>query len=49
LAAGTRDAPLTHASGRIAALHDLPDVFEFALLRARFAEIGELWLRRILN
>lgn len=34
---------------RLAALRELPDAFEFGLLRARFTEISELRLRRILN
>jgi hypothetical protein len=34
---------------RIAALRELPDGFEFALLRRQFAEVGELRLRRVLN
>ena len=34
---------------RLAALRELPDAFEFGLLRARFTEIPELRLRRILN
>jgi hypothetical protein len=34
---------------RIAALRELPDAFEFGLLRSRFAEIAETRLRRVLN
>lgn len=34
---------------RLAALRELPDAFEFGLLRARFAQVPELRLRRILN
>ena len=34
---------------RIAATRELPDAFEFALLRARFAEVPQVRLRRILN
>ena len=34
---------------RIAAMRELPDAFEFALLRGRFAEVPEPRLRRILN
>ncbi len=34
---------------RIAALRELPDAFEFALLRGRFAEVPQVRLRRILN
>lgn len=34
---------------RIAALRELPDAFELALLRARFSEAGEPRLRRCLN
>jgi len=34
---------------RLAALRELPDAFEFALLRRQFAEVSELRLRRILN
>lgn len=34
---------------RLAALRELPDAFEFGLLRSRFAEIGEPRLRRILH
>ncbi len=34
---------------RVAALRELPDAFEFALLRRQFAEVKELRLRRILN
>jgi hypothetical protein len=34
---------------RVAALRELPDGFEFALLRRQFAEVKELRLRRILN
>ena len=34
---------------RLAALRELPDAFEFSLLRSRFAEVTETRLRRILN
>ena len=34
---------------RVAALRELPDAFEFALLRRQFAEVPERRLRRILN
>jgi hypothetical protein len=34
---------------RVAALRELPDAFEFSLLRSRFAEVPEQRLRRVLG